>query len=263
VSEQTYYRDHWIEVESDRIDAYEQMFAWRPQMAPLLEPAALEAGQTVLDYGCGPGQLALELGRRVGAAGQVIAIDINDVFVERAREHAAEQGLAGQIEVRRFDGREIPLDEKSVDRVVCKNVLEYVDDVDATLREMRRVTRPGGKVHVIDSDWGLLVVEPLGPERIAELFHAAEPAYKTPLVGRRLYGAFRRAGLRDVSVRVLAAADTAGFAAPVVRNMASYARQFRRMPVERIDALLADLDRAVEEESYLLLLPQFLVTGTA
>jgi hypothetical protein len=45
--------------------------------------------------------------------------------------------------------------------------------------------------------------------------------------------------------------------------MASYARQFRRMPVERIDALLADLDRAVEEESYLLLLPQFLVTGTA
>jgi ubiquinone/menaquinone biosynthesis C-methylase UbiE len=263
MSEQTYYRDHWLEVEPERLEAYERLFAWRPEMAPLLAPAALDAGQTVLDYGCGPGRLALELARRVGEGGRVHALDINAAFVERTRELAGAEGLAGVIDARQFDGRRIPLDDASVDRVVCKNVLEYVDDLSATLAEVRRVLRPGGLAHAIDSDWGMLVVEPLGPEAIAELFEAARSAYRTPLIGRELYGAFRAAGFGGVTVRVLTGADTTGYAAPVLRNMASYARELGRMAPERIDRLLADVERAIEEGSYLLLLPQFLVTGTA
>ena len=162
MNEETYYRDHWLEVDAERLESYEQMFAWRPQMAPLLEPAGLAAGQTVLDYGCGPGQLALELARRVGESGRVLGFDINRAFVERTRAHAETEGLAQRIEARQFDGRSLPLEDKSVDRVICKNVLEYVDDLGATLAEMRRVLRPGGRVHAIDSDWGMLVVEPLG-----------------------------------------------------------------------------------------------------
>ena len=46
--------------------------------------------------------------------------------------------------------------------------MEYVSDVAATLAEFRRVVKPGGLAHVIDSDWGLLAVEPLGAERLAD-----------------------------------------------------------------------------------------------
>ena len=69
----TYYRDHWVEIDSERLDAYDQMFRWRPEMDALIAPAAIAAGQTVLDYGCGPGWLAIELAKKVGPGGRVHA----------------------------------------------------------------------------------------------------------------------------------------------------------------------------------------------
>ena len=263
MNEETYYRDHWVEVAPERVDVYEEMFRWRPQMEPLLEPAALTSGHAVVDYGCGPGMLALELARRVGVGGHVHGVDLNEVFLERARRHAAEAGFADRISFHRIVQDRVPLPDASVDRVVCKNVLEYVGDVTATLSDFRRVLRPGGLVHAIDSDWGMLAVEPIGPERLAELFKAASVAYRTPLIGRKLYGFLRAAGFRDVKVKILAAADTQGFLAPVVFNMATYARESGRIEPAKVDALLADLQRAIADGNYLLVLPQFLVTGAA
>jgi hypothetical protein len=109
----------------------------------------------------------------------------------------------------------------------------------------------------------MLVVEPLGPDRLARLFEAASVAYRTPLIGRKLYGAFRAAGLREVRVEVRALADTLGVLSPVLHNMASYARASGRMDPDAIDRLLDEVRRSIDEGSYLLVLPQFLVTGTA
>jgi ubiquinone/menaquinone biosynthesis C-methylase UbiE len=263
LNETTYYRDHWLEVETDRLDAYEEMFQWRPQMEPLIAPAELEPGQSVVDYGCGPGMLSLELARRVGEKGRVHAVDLNELFLARAREHAAKEGLDRRIAFHHIAEDRIPLGDRSVDRVICKNVLEYVDDVEATLRDFRRVLRPGGIAHAVDSDWGLLAVEPIGPERIRELFDAASVAYRTPLIGRKLYGLMRAAGFEDVKVRIRASADTHGHFSPILFNMASYARTSGRLDPAAIDALLAELQAAIESATYLLVLPQFLVTGRA
>ena len=263
MNEDSYYRDHWLEVEPERVAAYEQMFQWRPQMAPLLEPARLAAGQCVVDYGCGPGQLTLELARRVGDAGRVHAVDLNALFLERAREHAEREGLAKRIDFHRIERDGVPLADDSVDRVICKNVLEYVDDVALTVADFRRVLRPGGLVHAIDSDWGMLAVEPIGPERIAELFAAASIAYRTPLIGRQLYGFLRGAGFSDVEVAIRAAADTQGLFLPVVLHMAAYAKASGRIEPARVDALLEDVHRAIDAGSYLMVLPQFLVTAVA
>ncbi|NRA01729.1 MAG: methyltransferase domain-containing protein [Myxococcales bacterium] len=260
---ETYYRDHWLVVEPERLEAYEKMFEWHPRMAPLLEPADLRPGQTVVDYGCGPGLLTLELARRVGPDGHVHGVDINTSFVERARRRLAGQGLGDRVTIHRIDRDGLPLPDAAADRVVCKNVLEYVDDPAATLAEFRRGLRSGGLAHTIDSDWGLLTVEPLGPEPIAELFEAARPAYRTPLIGRRLYGLFRAAGFCEVTVRVLAGADTHGRMLPILSNMASYARASGRMQDSRIDRILEDARDAAEAGTLLLLLPQFLVTGAA
>ena len=263
MNRETYYKDHWVEIEPERIDAYVQMFEWRPQSAPLLEPAELAPGRTVIDYGCGPGGLAVELARRVAPNGRVHGVDLNALFLERARERAKRDGVEALIELHRTDGDRIPLDSRIADRLVCKNVMEYVPDVAATLAEFRRVLAPGGLAHVIDSDWGLLAVEPIGAERIAELFEAAKPAYKTPLIGRKLWGAMRGAGFSDVKVKIVASADTKGFTAPIVFNMMSYARASGRLPKATLEALAADLKKSLSDGTFLLILPQFLVTGTA
>jgi len=106
-----------------------------------------------------------------------------------------------------------------------------------------------------------VVLEPLG-ERFAHLMSAASVAFRTPLIARRLYGMFRRAGFADVRVQVIANADTSGGLRGVVYNMASYARTSGKIDEAEIAAFLADVDRSVEERTFFALLPQFLVTGT-
>ena len=87
---ETYYRDHWIEIEAERMERYEAMFQWRDGQEVLIAPAEVGDGHIVADYGCGPGGLALELARRVGAHGIVIGLDINPAFLERTRRLQSE-----------------------------------------------------------------------------------------------------------------------------------------------------------------------------
>ena len=263
MNDETYYRDHWVEIEPERMETYEQILQWRPEMEALLAPAAISAGQVVVDYGCGPGALSVELAGRVGSTGTVHALDINAEFIQRTLARAEREGVAKQLSVHLLDGDRIPLESDSVDRIVCKNVLEYVPDPNAVLREFRRVLRPGGLAHVIDSDWGLLIVEPIGPERTRELMAAASVAFRTPHIGRELYGDFRRAGFSEVRVAVRANVDTAGTLQFVLNNMATYARASGRIEAAELDRYLSDVRKAVEAGTYLAMLPQFVVTATA
>jgi ubiquinone/menaquinone biosynthesis C-methylase UbiE len=144
MNDETYYKDHWVEIEPERVEAYEQMFEWRPQSAPLLEPAALAPGQTVIDYGCGPGGLAVELARRVAPGGHVHGVDLNKLFLERARARAKRDGVEGLIDWHQTDGERIPLESRLADRLVCKNVMEYVPDVAATLASSAACSGPAG-----------------------------------------------------------------------------------------------------------------------
>lgn len=258
----TYYRDHWVDIEPERAEAYETLFEWRAQMAPLLDPAKLAAGQRVVDFGCGPGGLAVELARRVAPGGHVHGVDLNGDLLARGAARAEREGLRESIDFHQSEDDRIPLADRSVDRVVCKNVLEYVDDPAQVLGEFHRVLAPGGIAHVIDSDWALLAVEPMGSVRTRELFDAASIAYRTPEIGRKLYGLFRSAGFHEVRVKVLAMADTRGLLATALRNMAGYARSGGRMAIAEIDRFEHDLEQAIEEERFLMVLPQFLVTGT-
>lgn len=259
---QNFYQDHWIEVEPERMARYEEMFQWREFHEALIAPAQIGEGHIVADYGCGPGALSIELARRVGPSGKIIALDINREFLQRTRMFAEKEGLAELVDTQLMQDERIPVDDQSVDRVVCKNVLEYVPDPAMTIREFHRILKPGGIAHVSDSDWGCIVLEPLG-ERFRHIMSAAEVAFRTPLIGRSLYGLFRNAGFRDIQVQIIANPDTVGGMRPVLNNMVSYARTSGQVEEAELTSFIKDVDRAVEAHTYLALLPQFLVTGTA
>ena len=92
--QETYYKDHWVEIEPDRLDRYEAQYAWGARGNRLIDGADIRVGHMVADYGCGPGFLSVELTRRVGPGGQVLAFDVNADFVARTESKLAAEGLA-------------------------------------------------------------------------------------------------------------------------------------------------------------------------
>lgn len=256
----TYYQDHWVHIEPERMQRYENMFQWRDGQEILIAPAKVGEGQTVVDYGCGPGALVGELARRVGASGQVIGLDINAEFLEKTRAHVKSAGVNERVETKLMSDNTIPLEDGIADRVLCKNVLEYVPDPGFTIKEFHRVLKPGGIGHVSDSDWGAVIFEP-DDGRFARIMQAAGVAFRTPFIGRKLHGLFHQAGFEEIKVQMVASPDTVGALKPVLTNMATYARLSGQLDEADIDAFLAELDRSLEDGSYFAVLPQFLVTG--
>jgi arsenite methyltransferase len=109
----------------------------------------IQAGETVLDVGCGAGMDLLLSARRVGPAGRAIGVDMTDAMVERANKSAAEAGL-GQVEIRKGDATALPVADHSVDVVSSNGVLNLVPEKERGFAEIIRVLKPGGRLHLAD-----------------------------------------------------------------------------------------------------------------
>ena len=118
---------------------------WRKE---LVRRAALPAGASALDCATGTGDLALELARAVGPAGQVAGVDFCEPMLEGAREKAKAEGAA--VEFRQADVQSLPFPDRRFDLASIAFGIRNVDDPLKCLREMARVVRPGGQVWVLE-----------------------------------------------------------------------------------------------------------------
>jgi SAM-dependent methyltransferase len=109
--------------------------------------AGVERGQRALDVGCGPGALTGELVARLGADA-VAAVDPSEPFVVAARERHP------GVDVRRAAAEELPFPDAEFDVALAQLVVHFMADPLAGLREMARVTRPGGVVAACVWDHG-------------------------------------------------------------------------------------------------------------
>ena len=259
-----YYKQHWIEIEAERQQAYDCILAYHPALEPLIRPLNLAPGLKVLDVGSGPGYTTMEMARRVISPGCIVGVDLNADFVAAASRRAQENNL--EICYVQSEFPPLPFRTGSFDRVLCKNVLEYVDSAADTVKEMARVAAGGGTVVAIDSDWDMLALAL--PEHAHErseraLAAAKSIAVKEPKIGRMLYLLFQAAGLKDIRVEVFAGADTVGRAAPMLKaSLARYACDSGQIAKDEVERWLNDIDAAVAEGQYLMVLPQFVVRGT-
>lgn len=110
-----------------------------PLAEQFVEQAALQPGDRVLDVGCGPGALTRRLVDRLGAEA-VSAIDPSQSFVDAIRDR-----LPG-VDVREAAAEHLPFADDSFAAALAQLVVHFMADPVAGLREMRRVTRPGGVV---------------------------------------------------------------------------------------------------------------------
>lgn len=121
----------------------------------------LEVGLRVLDVGCGPGTLTADLAQQVAPA-ELVAIDRAEGVLEEARSVCLERGITNvTIEVGDVYG--LAHDDDSFDVVHAHQVLQHLSDPAAALREMRRVTKPGGLVAARDADYAAMTWYPADP----------------------------------------------------------------------------------------------------
>ncbi|HWN22063.1 MAG TPA: methyltransferase domain-containing protein [Gaiellaceae bacterium] len=122
-------------------NAYDRfMGRYSTPLAPeLADFAGVQPGQRALDVGCGPGALTSELVARLGAEA-VAAVDPSESFVAAARERHAD------VDVRRASAEGLPFADDEFDVTLAQLVVHFMTDPVAGLREMARVTRPGGVV---------------------------------------------------------------------------------------------------------------------
>jgi demethylmenaquinone methyltransferase / 2-methoxy-6-polyprenyl-1,4-benzoquinol methylase len=114
---------------------------WRRRAADL---ARVGPGNDVLDVASGTGDLAIELSGRVGAGGSVIGSDFSEQMLDRARVKAP------QLEWEQANALALPYEKNRFDAVTVGFGARNFSDLDAGLAEMVRVTRPGGRVVVLE-----------------------------------------------------------------------------------------------------------------
>lgn len=179
--------------------------AWRTaeNSAAYLLPE-LVAGQRLLDIGCGPGTLTLDLAERV-APGQVLAIDRAEGVLDVARENAARRGIAtvryasGDAYDLRAHG--LDLDDGSFDVVHMHQVLQHLGEPVAAMREARRVLAAGGVFAARESLYASKTWTPDEPmlDRWLELYLEVSRRNRgEPDAGRYLLSWALQAGFADV-----------------------------------------------------------------
>lgn len=173
----------------------------------------LHEHMSLLDVGAGPGTITADLAAEVA---QVTATEIGEEQLDLARATIAERGLTN-VELSVQDVHALTFPDGAFDVVHAHQVLQHVADPVRALREMGRVTKPGGIVAVRDSDYSGFVWWPLLPEldEWLRLYRAAARASGgEPDAGRRLLSWARDAGFAEVT----ATSSTWCFATPEDRH---------------------------------------------
>ena len=172
----------------------------------------LAPGVEVLDVGCGPGTITVDLARYV-EGGRVLGLDPAADVVAEAQAAVDAAGVSG-VEVRTGDVYALDLPDDAFDVVHAHQVLQHLTDPVAALREMRRVCRPGGVVAARDSIYRAMTWFPLDPrlDRWLEVYClVAEGNGGEPDAGSRLATWALQAGFGEVrpaaSVWCFATAD--------------------------------------------------------
>lgn len=175
-----------VEFDDEMVAQMEQLYrtdSMRDRREWIRDVLALEAGESVLSIGTGPGFESKGLARDVGESGRVHGIDDAEPMLAVARERCVD---LPQATFEHGDAAALPVEDDSFDAAVAVQVYEYVPDLEAAFAELYRVLRPGGRAIVFDSDWRTLTFHAADEARSARMIEAFDAHCPHPRLARTL-----------------------------------------------------------------------------
>lgn len=158
------------------------------------------AGGVVLDLGCGTGEITARLAARFPDA-SLVGVDVDEQHLERARMRCSP--FEGRVEFRYGDAMALDFPDASFDLVVCRHLVQTVPDARRVVAEMLRVLRPGGRLHVIAEDYGMLHCHPTNRDSDG-FWQVLPPRYAAAVgcdlhVGRKMFTILTDLGAADIA----------------------------------------------------------------
>jgi arsenite methyltransferase len=137
------YKEEWLE---DIPETAVESFAGTGNPFSL---GVFEAGENIVDVGCGAGIDSLIAARMVAPGGKVVGVDMTPSMLEKAKRAAQEAGI-DNADFRMGYAEDLPVESGWADRVISNGVLNLMPDKHAGLSEMARVLKPGGRLQIGD-----------------------------------------------------------------------------------------------------------------
>jgi ubiquinone/menaquinone biosynthesis C-methylase UbiE len=178
---------------------------WASEARRGWELGGFQAGNTLLDLGCGPGFCTTELAYMVGDRGKVIGVDLSTNYIEFLKKHAELHGLHIELQNCYFD--DMQLDSNNLDGAFCRWALAWVPNPEAVLSKVWNALKPGGRMVVQEYfDWSVFQTEPPLPalkKGIAACYRSMKEQAGDIDVGRLVPGMAERLGMDVLSTRTI------------------------------------------------------------
>jgi ubiquinone/menaquinone biosynthesis C-methylase UbiE len=197
---------HWTSVDQtvapgafvnylDTAGALEAVQAAKHRTFALLE---VKEGHHLLDVGCGTGDDVRTLAQMVGKTGRVVGVDSSETMLQEARQRADGTGLS--IEFRVGNAQQLDFADNTFDGCRAERTFQHLDNPRQALAEMIRVTRPGGRIVVLDPDRETRVVDVEDRLLTRKILNYGCDSSGNGWMGRQLLRLFKEAHLTDIAV---------------------------------------------------------------
>lgn len=231
----------------------------RDRIHDLLNP---QPGQVILDAGSGAGVDAMLLWDLVGPEGRVVALDQSSKMTKEASERAASAGY-GAVEFVTGDVEHLDFADDTFDGIRSDRLFQYLLEPLRALAEMVRVTRPGGRIVVAETDWETAVFDSTDDDITARINRAWLVTRPNGRAGHQLYRLFKVAGIVDVTVeaRTNVKTDLDELYRDVIRRLAAQAVAVDAVTRDEASRWIALLETAADEGTFLRAFSTFVVAG--
>ena len=189
------YADEKFAKQQEELAATADMVQQRQAMLSLL---CLKPGERVIDVGAGNGALVRDMLKIVGRNGHACGVDNSEIMIGLAKKICPEAVFL------KGEATELPIEDSYYDVLTTSQLLCFVDDVSSALREFYRVLKPGGRMLILDTDWGSLVWNSRNQSFMDRVMKMYTAPYTNPYIPRILPKLISEAGFNLLEKRSFA-----------------------------------------------------------
>ena len=163
----------------------------------ILNELNIQRGQTIIDIGCGGGHLLKEISLAVGERGKIIGVDSSDFQIKSAEKFCSD---LSNVELMCCNADNISIEPKSCNAVTSTQTLEYIEDIDDVLREMKKLQKQNSRFVNISTLWDFFGFHGPDPE-LNKIMHDSMKGQKHPMLPVELSGKLEKLGYKNIKTQ--------------------------------------------------------------